>query len=384
MVEYNKVMYFIVAALVYALLCFYTGSRTLRFLLVLSPALSTPVFWVVFVLFALTYILGFFFSASGFGRLMKMISGLWMGLFVYLLFYSVIFDLLTVTKILPRTPLTAGIMLVLVFITVFFALFNARILNKKYYDITIGKPQKGPPIKIALFSDIHIGGIVGARRIERIAKVINEQSVDVVLIAGDIFDNDMSAVRQDERIKNAFKSIKSRYGAFACLGNHDVDRDIENIVGFLAEAGIRTLRDETVLVGDRLFITGRLDPDPIGYLNRGRLSLSTLLKDINPKLPVIVLDHQPKNFDEALNAGADLQLSGHTHSGQLFPLNLFVKLFYKNAYGHKTFSRLHTIVTSGAGTWGPPMRTGSRSEVVFITMRFKNPLRGKAKSGQFE
>ena len=140
---------------------------------------------------------------------------------------------------------------------------------------------------------------------------------------------------------------------------------------FLSDSGIILLEDETVLTDEGFYIAGRRDPSKSEKEGHDRLTPSELLEDLDKTKPVIVIDHQPGELEELAEAGADIDLSGHTHDGQIFPGNLTVKLAWENPYGVKQVGNMTSFVTSGAGVWGPPMRVGTDSEVMIIDVNFK-------------
>ena len=215
---------------------------------------------------------------------------------------------------------------------------------------------------------------------------INAQDPDIVCIAGDIFDNDYDAISDPEGVCNALKSIKSRYGVYACWGNHDLDEPI--LAGFtfggkkkdqadprmeqlLRDANIHLLTDEAELIDDKFYVVGRNDSSRTHKLGGQRLSPAQLTKDLDLDKPIIFIDHQPKQLQETADAGADLDLCGHTHDGQIFPGNLFIHLFWENSFGYLKKDKMHNIVTSGVGVWGPDMRVGTNCEICPITVHFQ-------------
>ena len=137
----------------------------------------------------------------------------------------------------------------------------------------------------------------------------------------------------------------------------------------LTDAGIHLLRDETVLVDGKFYLSGRRDRTKPG-VSEGRLDAETLLSGVDRNLPVFVLDHQPADLAALAQAGADLVFSGHTHNGQLFPGNLLIQPFWENPYGVLQKGEMTSVVTSGAGVWGPAMRVGTNCEVVVVEVSF--------------
>jgi len=218
---------------------------------------------------------------------------------------------------------------------------------------------------------LHLGALGSEKRVMEAVEEINKMNPDIVCIAGDIFDNDYYAIKNPEQVAECLRRIKSKYGVYACLGNHDAGKTMNKLIEFIQMSNINLLADKSVVIDERFILVGRLDETPIGS-NGGleRAETEVVLKNIDKTLPVIVLDHNPQHIDEYKN-DVDLILSGHTHKGQLFPANIITGLMYTVDYGHyrKNNESPHVIVTSGLGTWGMPMRVGTDCEIVNIRIK---------------
>lgn len=223
-------------------------------------------------------------------------------------------------------------------------------------------------MKIAVISDIHLGYVNDNNHLRKLVTKINESNPDIVMMPGDIFDDDYYAIDNPEETIKIFRSIKSKYGVYACLGNHDSGSSVDKMVELLDKSDVKLLNDDKVVIDNKFVLVGRLDPRPIGKAIGSRGDMPSLTED-EKALPVIVMDHQPNNIEEYENY-ADLIISGHTHDGQFFPFNLIVKKVYPLNYGVFEFddNKPKVIVTSGAGTWGPPIRVWANSEVVEIVI----------------
>ena len=241
-------------------------------------------------------------------------------------------------------------------------------------------------MKVVLVADLHIGYNIGAAQIERMVNNINAENPDIVVMAGDIFDNSYDAIREPEKIKELFKSINSKYGIYAVYGNHDIYE--KTLVGFtfkrhdkkmsdarmdelLKDSNVMLLRDDYVLVDNAFYLVGRADATRLGRDIDARKSPDELTKDLDKTKPIFVIDHQPRQLEELSDAGVDLDLSGHTHNGQMFPSNIFIKLIWKNAHGLLKVNNMYSVVTSGIGVYGPNMRVGTTAEVANINIKFK-------------
>jgi predicted MPP superfamily phosphohydrolase len=252
---------------------------------------------------------------------------------------------------------------------------NAVFPAAREFRIRLGGEPYVTPVKIALVSDIHLGRINARSRLNRITDLIKSRSPDIVLIAGDTIDDAAwmrSPARRNE-IASALSSLKPRLGVWAVPGNHDYYSGIEESNAFLRNCGVRVMMDEWAAPGGEFLLIGR-DDRTVMMTGRERTGLNAIISEARSalgyasRLPVIVLDHQPLHLEEAEQAGAALQLSGHTHKGQIFPGNLLVAAIFEKSYGLYKKGGTHYYITSGAGTWGPPVRTTGRPEVVFIDL----------------
>lgn len=379
----------------YALVNFYVGARALNYLKILMPMLNGKLFWFIFIFLCLSTFLSFALSSTPLAKTMKLISNYWMGVFLYLLLTIAVIDifrgiasvtgLLSPTFLASRGFLRSSALVVLIFsvLLIVYGVYNARAIRITDYKLSIHKEAKEQQLNLVMISDLHLGHGIGENRVKEIVTDINKLEPDVVAIAGDVFDNDYTAVDNIDNIIASLKSIKSTYGVYAVLGNHDVDFSIrqsgsavpspeDRIGSFFKKSGIALLKDEYVLINDSFYIAGRLDAAPIGNRTLERQELKAMLEGIDKTKPIILLDHRPTAIKEAEDNGADLLLSGHTHKGQVFPGNLITKAMYQVDYGYLHKGSLQTIVSSGVGFWGPPLRVGSHSEIVNIKISFKN------------
>lgn len=276
-----------------------------------------------------------------------------------------------------------GIALVLVCAVSFYGMAHAERLYVTDYDVTL--QGEGEDMTVALLADLHLGYSTEPDYIEQAVQAINDMQPDLVVIAGDIFDNEYEAVPEPERIAAALASLNSTYGTYACWGNHDLsepilagftwdtadeDKNDLRMTEFLEEANITLLDDRAVTLENGVQLVGRRDPSRSKKLAAERRSPARLLEPLDTDRPIFVIDHQPKELEALAQAGADLDLSGHTHDGQLFPGNLLMRLLWGNACGCEQVGDMISVVTSGLGVWGPDMRVGTRSEVVCISVHF--------------
>jgi len=216
----------------------------------------------------------------------------------------------------------------------------------------------GSPLVIVGISDLHLGDGIGKEEFEDWIGRINAEDPDLVLIAGDIVDNNISAILR-RGIAESFAKIASRYGVYAVPGNHEYIAGIQESEAFIRSTGITLLRDQAALIDERLYLVGRDDRS-----NAGRKSLQELVEPLDTAKAVIVLDHQPFELDAAERSGADLQFSGHTHHGQIWPISWITEWMYEIAHGYLRKGGSHIYVSSGIGIWGGKFRIGTQSEYV--------------------
>lgn len=229
-------------------------------------------------------------------------------------------------------------------------------------DVSIGKVLSRP-LKIVGVSDLHLGYTIGREELARWVDMINEEDPDLILIAGDLVDGDVRPVLRDSMYLE-LNRLKARLGVYASLGNHEYIGGEAQEGKVYARTNLRLLRDEVVLVDDAFYIIGRDDRS-----NPKRRTLAQLVEGLDRDKPLLLLDHQPYNLDEAERAGVDFQLSGHTHQGQVFPINLIVNLMYEQAHGYLRKGATHYYVSSGLGLWGGKFRIGTQSEYLVATLR---------------
>jgi predicted MPP superfamily phosphohydrolase len=241
-------------------------------------------------------------------------------------------------------------------------------------DLDLRLPRKTGAVgrlTVVAASDLHLGTLVGPSRLEKVVERMNALEPDVVLFAGDIVDETVSA-EIEAKLGGIMRKLRAPLGVYAAPGNHEFYSGLERNLACLRSCGITVLEDQAVRVGGAFALVGRRDPSSLRVQER-RLSIRGILNaaGLDDGLPIVVLDHQPLRFEEAEEAGVSLQVSGHTHDGQIFPIGLINGLIYELNWGYLRKGDTHYYVTSGAGTWGPPVRIGSRAEIVRIGLTFE-------------
>jgi len=351
-----------------------------------ASRMARLIFVVVFLSFVLAFPLGRIINGGFRHHLSEKLTAFGsyhLALMIYLLLLLLLKDILRGLAHTFRLPLArAGflsvrnqvsflVIIAIAMVIVFIGHLNATSPRLKILELKIDKqvPVRSE-LKAVLISDIHLGIINRSNRLESLVRRINELEAEVVFFAGHIVDEAVS-LEEEEKMVGLMKKIQAPLGLYACPGNHEYYGGFAKNISYLEKAGVRVLLDEAAKVNESFFIIGRKDWTALRYGEK-RLSLKEIMEkhSVDLSWPVIVLDHQPLNLSEAEQAGVDLQLSGHTHAGQLFPLNLINKMVYEKNWGYVKKGKTHIYVSSGSGTWGPAVRTGSRSKIVLLRMKF--------------
>ena len=217
--------------------------------------------------------------------------------------------------------------------------------------------------RLAVVSDIHLGPLTGIRHTERIVEMINSVRADIVCVVGDLVDG---SVAELGRLAAPLADIESRYGAYFVTGNHEYYSGFAPWMDELDRLGVRPLRNERVEIGG-LDLAGVND---LGGAETGDApDFARALGDRDPARPVVLMAHQPVAAKDAAPFGVDLQVSGHTHGGQMAPFNLLVRLAQPVVSGLGEVDGVPVYVTNGAGFWGPPVRVGAPPQVSLIELR---------------
>jgi len=241
-------------------------------------------------------------------------------------------------------------------------------------DLDIRIPKAAGPIPgltIVLASDLHVNPNMRKSHLEDIVAAINGLRPDLILLAGDVLNEDIRGPVLAE-MSAVLRELKAPYGVLGVLGNHEIYGGVERSLEWLAKSGIDVLVDRTVLVADAFYVAGRMDSGH-GFRPgiRPRKPLAEVLAGLDPSRPLILMDHQPRDLKDAERNGVDLQLSGHTHGGQIFPITLINRLIYEVPQGYARKGGAQYYVSPGVGNWGPPMRIGSTPEIVRIKVSFR-------------
>ena len=321
-----------------------------------------------------------FFTALFFGNSLptKFVSILyhigtsWLIVFIYLLIIFLICDLIRITHLTNIQHFMYnswyGLAMITIIISALLIFGHINYYKKKRVEVNIeiSKPiNEKNQLKIILISDLHLGYGILKEELESWLPLLNKEKADVVLIAGDIIDNFIKPL-EEQKMYKTLRKINAKQGVYMALGNHEYIGNIDKSIDFIKKSNITLLRDTVVLINDSFYIVGRED-----YSRKYRKRLSAILENVDKSKPIIVIDHQPIRLKEARINGVDLQVSGHTHNGQVFPLNYIAKWIFKKSYGYLKQDKTNYFITSGLGLWGGKFRIDTHSEYVVINLSSK-------------
>lgn len=293
-------------------------------------------------------------------------------LFLFVLFFDI---LLLINKILgiispemmKQTQFKKAVLSVIVFLSagvVVFGIINFNTIRTSEYQIEIpGKASEIDHLRIAFVADFHLQDQTNIHFVEKFVREIENINPDLMLFGGDIIEGDS----ENENLivsEKLIRGISARYGAFAVPGNHE-HYSGQDKGSFFYRAGIKVLCDTIIVINNSFNLGGRNDSH-----FKSRMLIGDLMKYTSDSLPTILVDHRPTEIDLVSRTITDVQFSGHTHNGQLFPINLITNWIYRVSWGHMKISNTHFFVTSGIRLWGPPVRTTGKSEIMVIDIIF--------------
>ena len=355
---------------------------------------------LVYAFFVFSIPVAFVMAAGQARRILKLLSNYWLGVLLYLALAVMAAEIVRLVLCLAQRKsirkihserLFAAVGAVCagaVMILSIWGIVNAGMIRVTPYEVTVDKSAGNlDSLNVVLIADLHLGYKIGITHMTRMVELINEQEADLVVIAGDIFDNEYEALENPEELTEILNGIEARYGVYACYGNHDIQEPIlagftfggeagksssQEMDQFMEKSNIRLLKDEAVLIDESFYLYGRPDYERPGLGEDKRKTPEEITEGLDLSKPVIVIEHEPRELEELADAGVDVDLCGHTHNGQMFPGNLTINLMWENACGYLKKDQMHNIVTSGVGLFGPNMRVGTRAEICPITIRFNS------------
>lgn len=358
----KKISAIILAIIIYSAIVFYFGWCVSTWLEAFIP-IHSWLFFIIWFLFAFAIIIARIDHRL---RTFSIIGSYWLILMQY---GVMLFPIATILVwFYPGQLKLIGLVILLIFIFIMLlGTYNA--FSPVVRELTITLPKKDTTVnrlKVVVASDFHLGLLSNKAHLKRFVRKSNEQNPDLVLLVGDLVDDDpIWFVKKG--MSEVMKQLRSTYGNYGVLGNHEYyGKKVPLLVEEMEASNVKMLLDETILVADTFYLTGRED-----LTNRNRKELSELAPK-QKNLPWLVMDHTPSNLLIPEREKVDFHVSGHTHRGQMWPNHLFTQKLFELDYGYRKKGNMHAIVSSGFGFWGPPIRLGSRSELWSVEIKLED------------
>lgn len=368
---------------VYTSINFYIGWHITTWFNAVGISYEPVIFWVIFGIIVYGYIAGRIplpAILKPIGRFIKVMGSYYVFVFemgfIILLFVDVI-GLITYLSVasMEAYVIYAGSASITALVIMFIVgSWNAWNPIVRKFEVEVNKKISASQKKwvVAVASDIHLGNVVGNKHLKRLITRVNAMNPDLILLPGDVIDDSLEPFMRNNMSKTLGK-LSSKNGIYAVLGNHEYyGGHTEQYITEMDKIGIQVLRDEWVEIAGDIYVVGRKDKTAESLGPNGRLNVQELVDSLDRTKPIILMDHQPTKFSLAAEAGADIMLSGHTHRGQFLPNHLFTKRLFELDWGYMKKHAMHVIVSSGFGSWGPPIRIGSRSEIIRLEIKFQS------------
>jgi len=349
---------------------FYLGWNGLIWLKAVFSFQQDALYWLVLAVLSYAYILGRMIKLLSW---LSIIGSMWFGFVQYGLLLFPLANLAVWVLGLMDIPEQTSIVVVGTVIAIILAgifitgLYNAYSPIIRKYQVTIPKKTEMKKLRIAVASDMHFGKLSGIAHAKRLVKMMNRINPDIILLPGDIIDDEPEHFQQ-KNMGAIMKQLHAPLGIYGVLGNHEYyGREIPAFLKEMEKVDIRILMDEVIQIGNSFYLLGRKDKT-----DSKRKSFAQLVNEseLDVSLPLIAMDHQPAELKEAQENGIDIIVSGHTHRGQMAPNHLITRRLFELDWGYMKKGQLHAFVSSGFGFWGPPLRIGSRSEILEIVVEF--------------
>lgn len=353
--------------LVYVLANIYLCWRTLQ-------ALASVPLWLKVLVSVVVWVSAFsLFLATGLRNVaipewvlktLNFTGSVWMAFLLYSVLLLAVSDIVRI--FVPSAGPSAAYALPLTVILLVYGFFNYRNPKIEELELKLDKSFEDNELVAVAISDVHLGYGTGTKTLKRYVDLINDKDPDIILIAGDLIDNSLKPL-VEAPFDEVLNELNAPMGIYMVPGNHEYISGIEDCTEYLEErTGIRLLRDSIALLPNGIQVIGRDDRS-----NRSRAELKELLDKADRSKPMILLDHQPYGLAETDSLMVDMQISGHTHRGQLWPLSILVDRMYEQSHGYRKWNHSHIFVSSGLSLWGPPFRIGTDSDLAVIRIKGK-------------
>lgn len=305
-------------------------------------------------------------------QILTTIAGYLLPFYLYLFLAILVFDLFLLFNLLFRIvsvekrktySFRVYALSALIFLSVAVVIggvINLNTIRVSEYKITLPKKSSNiDNLRVAFVSDIHIEQNLSLRFLEQFVSKVNALQPDILLYGGDIVEGD-SENETSEAMESILKKVKTRYGTFGVVGNHEFYGGQEQGI-FFRKANITLLNDSIINIDNAFYLAGRYDQH-----FRNRKTIEEILQNNSADLPIILMDHRPTQLQEVSQTAVNAQFSGHTHNGQLFPINFIIHRMYELSWGYKQIGDTHFFVSSGLRLWGPPVKTTGKSEIMVV------------------
>lgn len=358
----TKIMIGTLVTSIYSALTFYLGWNAQRWLVAMGWFHYPIIFWTGLYIMAFSIVIGRVHESL---RVFSVIGNYWMFIFQYGLLLC-----LAAQLVIWLTPFNNVQVIGSIVVAVLVVLFTAGsylAYSPVVRNVAVTMDKKDSELtsmRVVVASDFHLGVLSNKKHLQRFVHLSNDTKPDVVFLAGDLVDDDPKWFVEDG-MAEVMKQLTSTYGVYGVLGNHEYyGKKIPELVEEMDRAGVKILRDETIQVENAFILTGQEDTT-----NKERQQLKALRLESN--LPWFVMNHTPNDLSTPAQEGVDFHMSGHTHRGQMWPNHYITALVFEHDYGYKLKAQMHTLVSSGFGFWGPPIRIGSRSELWVVDITFR-------------
>lgn len=378
-------LFFVIFIVLYSILNYYIYARGLEAISIIPHV--KIIYTALFLFFALAYVFAKVFEKklpAGIYEFFSFTGSFWFAAILYFILSIICIDIIRAVnhyfhiypqviiknyQVIKFVAFTAVLLLTAVLLTAGY--INGRNIKVNKVNITLPKKKSSlNNLNIVLLSDIHISTINNGNFLKKAVETINSLHPDIVLIAGDLVD-EKAYYLEKKGLGKSLLNIKSKYGVYASTGNHEFFNGAADVIKYLSTCGITWINDTSRFIDNNFYIAGRHDAAINSFPGAKRLPLVEIMKQIDKDYPVILLDHTPFKLEEAEKLNVDLQLSGHTHHGQIFPINFVTSRLYEQDWGYLRKGNTQYYVSSGLGTWGPPVKLGNDAEIVNILVQFK-------------
>lgn len=352
----------------------YRGLNVFLSIMVVSPVVCRMVTWEKF----------FFF-----GYIMAYVSSLWIGFVFYLFLINLLLDFgNSVYRLLRRLfvwqrsvllPKSYGIFIITLAIPSVICVYahhearDVRVTNVHIHTAKL--PEGIEQLVITQISDVHLGVVIGEKRLKKITGLLRKINPDIIVSTGDLLDQEVDSINH---LAEEFRYLTPPFGKYAVLGNHEFYAGVEKSSEFIKKAGFRLLRDEQITIPEIMNILGIDDPTDKHFGRKKEVDVAALIDRCDSRLFTLFLCHRPPNSEDYISKlPIDLQLSGHTHNGQLFPFGFVTRIFFPLKAGLYVINGRRLYVSRGVGTWGPPLRFLTPPEIVVVRL-VRNPFHQKS------